>query len=175
MAQQKKLKLPVRQQKFCEYYVETGNATDSARRAGYKESSCAEQAYNLKQSPKVQQYIEFLLKQQQRRTQTDADKIVEELAMVGFANIQDYYNETGALKDLKSLSPAAAAAIKTVKETEHRINDETVKLTREFVLHDKLRSLEMLGNHFRIFDKDSRDAKDKELNVNITIKKAKSK
>ena len=32
-------KLTVKQKKFCEYYIQTGNATDSARKAGYSQRS----------------------------------------------------------------------------------------------------------------------------------------
>lgn len=174
MAQDKKFNLPVKQKKFAEFFVETGNATDSARRAGYKESSVSEQGYNLKQNPKIQKYIDYLLKQQQRRTQADADKIVEELAMVGFANIQDYYDEKGQIKNIQSLKREASAAIKSIKETRHELQDgQIVKVIREFTLHDKLRALENLGNHFNIFDKDKSTFKDKDLNIQVTIKRKK--
>lgn len=54
-----------KQKDFCIYYVETGNATDSYRRAGYKVANtnvAGPSAYDLLKNPKIQAEIKRLSK-----------------------------------------------------------------------------------------------------------------
>ena len=54
------LKLNVRQKSFCEYYVASGNATESAINAGYKEKYAGVNADKLLKNSNIQKYIEEL-------------------------------------------------------------------------------------------------------------------
>ena len=54
------LKLNARQKAFCEYYVASGNATDSAIKAGYKEKYAGVNADKLLKNTNIQKYIEEL-------------------------------------------------------------------------------------------------------------------
>ena len=54
------LKLNARQKAFCEYYVASGNATDSAINAGYKEKYAGVNADKLLKNTNIQKYIEEL-------------------------------------------------------------------------------------------------------------------
>ena len=54
------LKLNVRQKSFCEYYVASGNATESAINAGYKEKYAGVNADKLLKNTNIQKYIEEL-------------------------------------------------------------------------------------------------------------------
>lgn len=51
-----------RQRKFCEYYVNTGNITTAAIKAGYTESYAKNKAYKLLSNDGVCSYIEELNK-----------------------------------------------------------------------------------------------------------------
>lgn len=50
-------KLTPKQKKFCEYYRMTGNATESAIKAGYNKNRANEQGYQNLQLPYIQEYI----------------------------------------------------------------------------------------------------------------------
>ena len=54
------MKLNVRQKVFCEYYVASGNATDSAIKAGYKEKYAGVNSDKLLKNTNIQKYIEEL-------------------------------------------------------------------------------------------------------------------
>ena len=54
------MKLNARQKAFCEYYVVSGNATDSAIKAGYKEKYAGVNTDKLLKNTNIQKYIEEL-------------------------------------------------------------------------------------------------------------------
>ena len=54
------LKLNARQKAFCEYYVASGNATESARKAGYSEKYTNKNVSKIRQNTAVQEYIKEL-------------------------------------------------------------------------------------------------------------------
>ena len=54
------LKLNARQKAFCEYYVASGNATESAIKAGYKEKYAGVNTDKLLKNTNIQKYIEEL-------------------------------------------------------------------------------------------------------------------
>ena len=54
------LKLNARQKSFCEFYVASGNATESAINAGYKEKYAGVNADKLLKNTNIQKYIEEL-------------------------------------------------------------------------------------------------------------------
>jgi len=59
------MKLTEKQKRFADYYVETGNATQSYIKAGYKatENIAAVEGYKLLRNPKMQNHIEERNKQ----------------------------------------------------------------------------------------------------------------
>ena len=54
------MKLNARQKAFCEYYVASGNATESARRAGYSENYAKNRIHELLKNVGICGYIEEL-------------------------------------------------------------------------------------------------------------------
>ena len=54
------MKLNARQKAFCEYYVASGNATESARKAGYSEKYTNKNVSKIRQNTAVQEYIKEL-------------------------------------------------------------------------------------------------------------------
>jgi phage terminase small subunit len=175
MSQKKQKQLTSKALKFCDEYIIDYNGTRAAKAAGYSDRTASVQAHNLLQDERIQARISQNLKEQQQRTQTDADKIVEEFAKVGFSNIKNYFNDQGELIAIQELDPVYSAAIKKIKETEYKsANSDDSRIVREYELHDKLKALENLGNHFRIYDKDKPMALD-EIKVNVKIKRKKNK
>lgn len=54
------MKLNSRQKSFCEYYVASGNATESAIKAGYSEKYTNKNVSKIRQNTAVQEYIKEL-------------------------------------------------------------------------------------------------------------------
>ena len=51
-------KLTVKEQKFCDYYLQNGNATESAKKSGYSEKTAAVIGFELLRKPKIKKYID---------------------------------------------------------------------------------------------------------------------
>lgn len=60
-----KSKLNLRQKKFAEYYVESGNVSQSAVKAGYSEKFAKSKSYLLLENSLVVEYIQELSKEMQ--------------------------------------------------------------------------------------------------------------
>ena len=77
--------LEPKQKSFCEQYLVDNNATQAAIRAGYTERSASSMGYENLKKPKIQKYISELKEARSLRTQVTADRILQELAKIGFA------------------------------------------------------------------------------------------
>lgn len=53
-----KRKLTVKQKKFCDYYISSGNATESAIKAGYSKRTAKETGYENLTKPHIQEAIQ---------------------------------------------------------------------------------------------------------------------
>lgn len=70
-------KLNIRQRKFAEYYVQSGNAADSAIRAGYSEKYAAQNTDKLLKNTNISDYIKELTeKSKDERIMTAKDRQV---------------------------------------------------------------------------------------------------
>lgn len=75
-------KLTPKQQAFCEYYIETGNATEAAMRAGYsKKTAGAIGDENLKK-PYIREYIDKKLAEMSDKRVATAQEVMETLTRV---------------------------------------------------------------------------------------------
>lgn len=69
--------LNVRQKAFCEYYVECGNATEAAKKAGYSEKTAYSIGNENLKKPEVKKYIDKLLEEQKSSRVADAIEVQE--------------------------------------------------------------------------------------------------
>lgn len=79
------MKLTERQKAFCDYYIETLNATESYKRAGYQvknDSSAAVSANRLLKNVNVRKYIEERMKQKESDRIASQDEVLEFLTRV---------------------------------------------------------------------------------------------
>jgi phage terminase small subunit len=156
-------KLTAKQDRFCREYLTDLNATQAAIRAGYSPKTANQQASRLLAKVKVQDRIAELQKTVADRLDLSAERVLRELALLGFANMADFIttqDDGSAYVDLSSLTREQAAAIAevTVDEyTEGRGEDaRAVKRTR-FRLSDKRAALVDLGRHLGLFNRDQQE------------------
>ena len=69
--------LSLKQQRFCEYYVELANATEAAKRAGYSEKTAYSIGTENLKKPEIQKYIEELTADRKSRRIASADEVIE--------------------------------------------------------------------------------------------------
>ncbi len=144
------MSLNPKQKRFCEEYIIDLNGTQAAIRAKYSEKTANEQAAQLLAKLSIQEYIQKLMKAREKRTEITQDRVLKELALLGFSNIKDYVvPEVGTkgfviFKDIDKISEEQARAIESIKA-----NYKEGKI--EFKLHSKTKTLEMIGRHLGMF------------------------
>jgi phage terminase small subunit len=126
------VKLTSKQKAFCDYYIETGNALDSARRAGYKQPQI--QGHENLEKPRIKSYIEERMKSKEDKRIMDADEALELLTSIARGEITetvvtaigkkeikkaDINQRIKAIDSLMKRFNVVASLDKTRAETEH--------------------------------------------------------
>jgi len=146
---------------FCQQYVANGfKPKDAALSAGYSAKSASSLASQLLNNPKIQAEIARITKKAGRRLEVTAERVIEELARIGFADFRSVasFDENGVrIKASSDLSDDEAATIKQIKETFSE-GPQTSSRTLTVIQHDKTKALELLGKHLGCWkDKDDSD------------------
>lgn len=179
--------LTPKQRRFVAEYLIDLNGTQAAIRAGYSRKTAAEQASRLLTNVKVSAAVAEGQAQLAEKHGVTAERIVAELAKLGFANMQDYMRVDGEgtpRLDFGSLSRDQAAALAEVTVDEYMARDpdgadedgkpRMIPARKvKFKLADKRASLVDLGRHLGMFvDKHEHTGKDGAALVpvlNVTI------
>lgn len=142
-------RLTDKQKRFCEEYLVDLNATQAYVRAGYSTSDAHANACRMLSNAVIQAYIAKLRAQQSDRTAITADRVLEELAAIGFTRITDvvsFSEDTISIKDSGQLSDNVVAAIAEVTLTDSgKVKRTSVKM------HDKMQALKMLAEHLGMY------------------------
>lgn len=147
MARRKTDKLTPKQAAFVLEYLKDLNATEAAKRAGFSAKTSHVQGSLLLQTPHVAAAIEAAKAQRDDRTKITIDKVVLELARVGFSDIRALFNQDGTLKKPHELSGDQAAAIAAIEVDEIREEGAVIGHTRKVKFWPKTNALELLGKH----------------------------
>lgn len=93
------MELTPRQKAFADYYLETGNATEAAKRAGYSEKTAyAMGAENLRK-PQISQYIEERQKQVEDKRIADISEVLQFFTSVMRGEVKDQFDFDPSLSD----------------------------------------------------------------------------
>ena len=92
--------LTPKQKAFADYYIETGNASEAARKAGYKEykSSGVEAAKTLK-NPNVAAYIAEHIKPKEESRIASAEEVMQFFSDVMNGKVKDQFGLDASLSD----------------------------------------------------------------------------
>ena len=150
-------KLTPKQQRFIEEYLIDLNATQAAIRAGYSEKTAGSIGHENLTKPEIQEAL--TLRRQVIAVATDItpEKVISELAKLGFSNMQDFIRITSSgdpMADLSNLTRDQAAALAefTVEDfTDGRGEDARDVRRVKFKLADKRAALVDIGKHLGIF------------------------
>ena len=147
--------LTKKQRAFVNEYVKDWNGYQAAKRAEYSDNgdNCYAQACYLLRLPKVQQEIAKIEKGLATRFISDKERILKELSLLAYSDLQDYLTEDGELrvKNLKELPSQITRAIKKLKIKSKIGKGEVVWQNIEFELYDKKASLELMGKEIGMF------------------------
>lgn len=151
-----------KQDRFVLEYLIDLNATQAAIRAGYSPATANEQGARLLANVSVRAAIDKAIAERSRRTGVNADRVVRELAKLGFANITDVVD----LKTAKVKEGASEDDLSCIQSIKIKPNEFGIE--REVKMYDKRAALVDLGKHLGLFNAD----KDQEKPIQITFVKA---
>ena len=166
-----RMSLSIKQEKFCNYYVESGNASDAYRRAysckGKSDNTIWVESSRLANNPKVALRISELRSEMQRRSDITKDEAVGILADIARANIVDALeiksNEmftTLVVRDVATLPISVQRAILSVKSTDKGY---------ELKLYNKIDAIEKLSKLLGWDTSEQKDIAEKSKRDSITI------
>lgn len=150
-----------KQQRFVEEYLIDLNATQAAIRAGYKPDNAQQMGSENLSKPVISAAIAKAMAERSKRTGINQDRVLHELARIGFAKITDIIDPDTA-KILPDASEDDLACIQSIKIKPGEFGTE-----REVKLYDKKVALIELGKHLGLF-KDRLEL-DADLELNITV------
>jgi phage terminase small subunit len=151
--------LPPKQEAFVQEYLIDLNATAAYGRAGYKaKGNVAEAAASrLLRNVKVQVRIQEAMQARSVATGITAERVLQELALLGFSDIGQVLDFTGTdphLRPCNTIPEVARRVLASVKVKRSMEGTgewaKEVEVT-EFKLWDKLAALEKLGKHLGMF------------------------
>ena len=142
-------KLTAKQEMFVQEYLIDLNATQAAIRAGYSPHTAKDIGCENLSKPNIRACIDKALAERSRRTGINADRVLRELARIGFLKPTEAVNmKEATVKDDISDDDAAAIASVRVK-TIPTADGEGIE--REVKFADKIKALELLGKHLGMF------------------------
>jgi len=153
------MELTKKQRAFIEYYLQDWNATQAAIKAGYSKRSAASIGNENLLKPEIQQEIQRRLSE----IAMSADEVLTALAEIGRASVDDIMDvdssgrlsfnfkraqEQGKLHLIKSVTPTQAGT--------------------KVELHDRMKALELLGKHHKLFTDNVNINDGKAIKVRLT-------
>ena len=150
-----------KQKRFVEEYLIDLNATQAAIRAGYSSATAKEIGCENLTKPNISEAISKAMAERSRRTGINQDRVLQELARIGFAKITDVVDPDTA-KIRPDASEDDLACIQSIKIRPNEFGTE-----REVKLYDKKSALVDLGKHLGLFKDKMELTGDMDLNITI--------
>ena len=127
------MKLTEKQKRFADYYIETGNITEAATRAGYSKKTARVIGQENLLKPAIKGYIDEKLEAMQDERTASAKEVLEFLT--------------------KSMRGEIKEEVVVVEGTGDGTSEaRTVK--KQIGLRDRIKSAELLGKRYRLFTED---------------------
>ena len=119
------MELTPKQKAFADYYLETGNATEAAKRAGYSEKTARQMGTENLAKPYVSQYIAERQKQVEDKRIADISEVLQFFTSVMRGEIKDQFDFDPSLSDRLS---AGKELIKRYEKGDDGKKDALAKL-----------------------------------------------
>jgi len=148
-----------KQKIFIEYYLQEWNATKAALKAGYSKRSAGSIGNENLLKPEIINEIQRRIEE----SAMSADEVIHAIGEVGRASIEDIMDvdERGrlTLNFKKAKEQGKLSIIKSVTPTREGLKVE---------LHDRMRALELMGKHHKLFTENVSINDGKAIRVTLT-------
>ena len=119
-------KLNEKQKAFADYYIESLNAYESAKRAGYSEAYAKSQSYKLLENVGIKNYIEERMESKDNYRIASQDEILQILTDIARGITEEEVVQFSQL-------------------------GEELRTTRKPTIKDRMKASELLGKRYRLF------------------------
>lgn len=143
--------LPPKQKLFVQEYLKDKNITRAAKAAGFSKKSAHSQGSRLLKNVKVAQAVEAGLEKQLIKAELTGDMIIAELRKLAFVDISKAYKTNGKLLHPHDMPEDVRLSLSSVETDEILMAQMKIGETKKIKLYDKVKSLELLGKHFKVF------------------------
>jgi len=138
-----------KQRLFVAEYLVDLNATQAAIRAGYSAKRADSIGYEILRKPEIAEAIQKAMADREKRTEITSDRVLNELAKIGFGDpraVMKWGPGGVSLRESSELTDEEAAFVSEVSESFSE-NGRTLKLKT----NDKIRALELIARHLGMF------------------------
>lgn len=88
-----------KQKAFADYYIQTGNATEAAKKAGYSEDTARQIGAENLSKPAISEYIAERMEEQGKKRVADANEVIEFYTAVMRGEVKDQFGLEASLSD----------------------------------------------------------------------------
>lgn len=135
------VKLTEKQKRFCDYYIETGNGSEAARRAGYKAKNLNVLASQNLTKSNIKEYVDKRIKDKDSKRIASQDEILEYFTRVMRGEEQDTFTSSTVTGELveERVFPSLKERTKAAESLAKRYGlDKVVSLKeRQVILQEK--------------------------------------
>ena len=132
--------LTPKQKAFADYYIEIGNASEAARRAGYSEKASRQIAVENMSKPSILQYIAERTKPMEDKRIADADEVMRFFTSVMRGEVKDQFGLDPSLKDRTDAAKELAKRTVDLSKKQAGMQREDDPITK--ALREEARRLE---------------------------------
>lgn len=93
------MKLTTKQKAFADYYIETANASESARKAGYSQKTAPFIGAENLRKPQIKAYIAERMEKMDKKRVADADEVIAFYSAVMRGEVKDAFGLDPSLSD----------------------------------------------------------------------------
>jgi phage terminase small subunit len=147
--------LNAKQQAFVTEYQKDWNAVQAAIRVGYSQKTAEAKSYQLVGDSRIVAALEKAKEQRLKKVGVHAERVLTEIARVGFSDTRKLFREDGGLKSPNEWDEDTAAAVAGLDVTdlfegfgEDRAQVGYLKKVRTY---DKVKALDILAKHLRLY------------------------
>ena len=143
-----------KQQRFVDEYLIDLNATQAAVRAGYSAKTAHSVGHENLSKPEIASAIAERRAIIANKLEVTQERIVAELAKIGFGDIRKLFTSCGNLLPVSDIDDDTAACLSSIEITTRKVrggDDDEVEEVSKIRLWDKRAALVDLGKHLGMF------------------------
>ena len=110
--------LTPKQKAFADYYIECGNATEAAKRAGYSEKTAYAIGNENLNKLEISEYIAVRMEEQTKKRVADANEVIEFYTAVMRGEVKDQFGLDSSLSDRLKAADSLAKRLAVAEQNQ---------------------------------------------------------